>query len=69
MFHELIDPLDLKIGDLSSQICKALVNGIIVLFNIIMPSCHTILVGYRHFGVGSDLVYRRLHLPGNCIQG
>ena len=26
-----------------------------MLFNIIMPSYHTILVGCRHFGVGSDL--------------
>ena len=26
-----------------------------MLFNIIMPSCHTILVGCRHFGIGSDL--------------
>ena len=26
-----------------------------MLFNIIMPSYHTILVGCRHFGIGSDL--------------
>ena len=26
-----------------------------MLFNIVMPSCHTILVGCRHFDVGSDL--------------
>ena len=26
-----------------------------MLFNIIMPSCHTILVGCWRFGVGSDL--------------
>ena len=30
-------------------------NGIIALFNIVMPSCDTILVGCRHFDVGSDL--------------
>ena len=37
-----------------------------MLFNIIMPSCHTILVGCRHFDVGSDLSaiasVRELHL-------
>ena len=44
-----------------------------MLFNIIMPSCHTILVGCRHFDVGSDLSAiasaRELH-PGvkPCIS-